>query len=76
MQNAHNIQHRRIPNITIHTRKVLYVDSGIAVSLSLTPEQQRILGRFFLAALVLLVDVDLDLLDLEAQDYRPYQTED
>lgn len=59
-----------------YTRKVLYVDLLVRVGLPLAPEQQRVLRRLLLAALVLLVDVDLDLLDLEPQDDGPDEAQD
>lgn len=58
------------------TGKVLDVDAGIAVRLSLAPEQQSIFGRLLLAAVVLLVHIDLDLLDLKSQYDGPDETED
>ena len=61
-------------------REVLDVDMLVSVRSSLTPEQQGFLGRLLLRCLpgccFVVIDVDLDLLDLEAEDDRPDEAED
>ena len=61
-------------------REVLDVDVLVSVRSSLTPEQQGFLGRLLLRCLpgccFVVIDVDLDLLDLEAEDDRPDEAED
>ena len=61
-------------------REVLDVDVLVSVRSSLTPEQQGFLGRLLLRCLpgrcFVVINVDLDLLDLEAEDDRPDEAED
>ena len=61
-------------------REVLDVDVLVAVGPPLAPEQQRLLCRLLLRRLagrgLIVVDVDLDLLDLEAEDDGPDEAED
>lgn len=59
-----------------HTCKVMNGNSIVAISLPLAPQQQRILCRLLLTALVVLIYFYLDFLDLEPEDDRPDKAKD